>query len=57
MTTIAATARGAAKPAANPNKALDLRDALVDLFERHNQSGRSDLTVIPATFLRVTVSR
>jgi ubiquinone/menaquinone biosynthesis C-methylase UbiE len=38
-------------------KALELRDALVDLFERQNQSGRRDLTVIPATFLRVTVSR
>jgi len=37
-------------------KALELRDALVDLFTRHNQSGQSDLTVIPATFLRVTVS-
>jgi SAM-dependent methyltransferase len=36
-------------------KALELRDALVDLFARQNQSGRSDLTVIPATFLRVTV--
>ena len=38
-------------------KALELRDALVELFERQNQSGRGDLTVIPATFLRVTVSR
>jgi len=38
-------------------KALELRDALVDLFARQNQSGRSDLTSIPATFLRVTVSR
>lgn len=38
-------------------KALELRDALVDLFARQNQSGRSDLTVIPATFLRVTVAR
>jgi SAM-dependent methyltransferase len=38
-------------------KASELRDALVDLFVRQNQSGRSDLTVIPATFLRVTVSR
>jgi SAM-dependent methyltransferase len=38
-------------------KALELRDALVELFARQNQSGRSDLTVIPATFLRVTVSR
>jgi len=38
-------------------KALELRDALVELFARQNQSGRSDRTVIPATFLRVTVSR
>ena len=38
-------------------KARELRDALVQLFERQNRSGRSDLTVIPATFLRVTVSR
>jgi len=38
-------------------KALELRDALVELFVRQNQSGRRDLTVIPATFLRVTVSR
>ena len=38
-------------------KARELRDALVGLFERQNQSGRSDLSVIPATFLRVTVSR
>jgi len=38
-------------------KALDLREALVELFVRQNLSGRSDLTVIPATFLRVTVSR
>ena len=37
-------------------KARELRDALVQLFERQNRSGRSDLTVIPATFLRVTVS-
>jgi SAM-dependent methyltransferase len=43
--------------AAKNGKALELRDALVDLFERQNQSGRRDLTVIPATFLRVTVSR
>jgi SAM-dependent methyltransferase len=38
-------------------KALELRDALVELFARQNQSGRGDLTVIPATFLRVTVTR
>ena len=38
-------------------KAEELHDALVRLFERQNQSARSDRTVIPATFLRVTVSR
>lgn len=38
-------------------KALELRDALVELFAAQNRSGRSDFTVIPATFLRVTVSR
>jgi SAM-dependent methyltransferase len=38
-------------------KAEELHDALVDLFERQNQSVRADATVIPATFLRVTVSR
>jgi SAM-dependent methyltransferase len=38
-------------------KAGELRDALVDLFERQNQSARADAAVIPATFLRVTVSR
>lgn len=43
--------------AAKNGKADELHAALVDLFERQNQSGRGDLTVIPATFLRVTVSR
>jgi len=43
--------------AAKNGKADELHAALVELFERQNQSGRSDLTVIPATFLRVTVSR
>jgi SAM-dependent methyltransferase len=38
-------------------KAVELHAALVELFERQNRSGRSELTVIPATFLRVTVSR
>jgi SAM-dependent methyltransferase len=38
-------------------KANELRDALVDLFERQNQSGHSDSTEIPAIFLRVTVAR
>jgi len=35
----------------------ELHGALVDLFERQNRSGRADFTVIPATFLRVTVAR
>ena len=43
--------------AAKNGKAGELHAALVELFERQNQSGRSDLTVIPATFLRVTVAR
>jgi SAM-dependent methyltransferase len=43
--------------AAKNGKADALHAGLVELFERQNQSGRSDLTVIPATFLRVTVSR
>jgi SAM-dependent methyltransferase len=38
-------------------KTAELREALVHLFERQNQSGRADFTEIPATFLRVTVSR
>jgi SAM-dependent methyltransferase len=38
-------------------KAAELRDALVNLFDRQNQSGRAGSTEIPATFLRVTVSR
>jgi len=43
--------------AAKNGKAPELHSALVELFERQNQSGRTDSTVIPATFLRVTVSR
>ena len=42
---------------AKNGKAGELHAALVELFERQNQSGRSDLAVIPATFLRVTVAR
>jgi len=38
-------------------RATELRAALVDLFDRQNQSGRTGFTEIPATFLRVTVSR
>lgn len=37
-------------------RADDLRRELEALFTSQNQSGRSDLTRIPATFLRVTVS-
>jgi SAM-dependent methyltransferase len=43
--------------AAKNGKAAELHSALVALFERQNQSGRTDSTVIPATYLRVTVSR
>lgn len=38
-------------------KADALRSELETLFEAQNKSGRSDVTSIPATFLRVTVSR
>jgi SAM-dependent methyltransferase len=38
-------------------KATELRDALVALFERQNQSGQTEYTEIPATFMLVTVSR
>jgi len=38
-------------------KADDLRRELVELFTRQNTSGNNSLTVIPATFLRVTVKR
>ena len=34
----------------------ELQTALEALFNRHNTSGRSDVTSIPATFLRVTVT-
>jgi SAM-dependent methyltransferase len=37
-------------------KAAELRAELVELFERQNQGGQ-ETTVIPATFLRVTVER
>jgi len=43
--------------AAKDGRAEALNDALVELFERENRSRRDDFTVIPATFLRVTVSR
>jgi SAM-dependent methyltransferase len=38
-------------------KEAELRKELVDLFESQNQSGSSYKTSIPATFLRVTVTR
>jgi SAM-dependent methyltransferase len=37
-------------------KAADLQQELEQLFERQNRSGTKDATVIPATFLRVTVA-
>jgi hypothetical protein len=43
--------------AAKAGRAADLEKELVALFEKENRSGRKDATVIPATFLRVTVSR
>jgi SAM-dependent methyltransferase len=38
-------------------KAADLQRELDGLFERQNQSGDNSTTVIPATYLRVTVTR
>ncbi|MBS1661751.1 MAG: methyltransferase domain-containing protein [Bacteroidetes bacterium] len=38
-------------------KAADLQRELEDLFNRHNQSGSSNTTRIPANFLKVTVTR
>jgi len=38
-------------------KADDLRRELVELFTRQNTSGNGNATVIPATFLRVTVRK
>lgn len=37
-------------------RATDLQHELEDLFHSHNTSTRGDLTIIPATFLRVTVA-
>ena len=37
-------------------RAADLQRRLEDLFETQNRSSRKDMTSIPATFLRVTVS-
>jgi hypothetical protein len=37
-------------------RAGDLRKELVALFDRHNTSTRDDVTSVPATFLRVTVT-
>jgi len=41
--------------AASQGSETALRDELVQLFERQNQSGSPATTLIPATFLRVTV--
>jgi hypothetical protein len=37
-------------------RAADLQRQLEDLFKAQNNSSRKDMTSIPATFLRVTVS-
>ena len=42
--------------AAQSGRAADLQAELEGLFERENQSGTESATVIPATFLRVTVT-
>lgn len=39
------------------SKDSELRDAPVELFERPNESGRCDLSVIPATFPYAALSR
>lgn len=41
--------------AAANGKAADLERELIDLFERQNTSTEADRTILPATFLRVTV--
>lgn len=38
-------------------KAADLQQALEALFDRENRSDAAGATIIPATFLRVTVTR
>jgi len=38
-------------------RSVELQKELEDLFTSQNQSGRNDATSIPATFLRVTVTR
>jgi ubiquinone/menaquinone biosynthesis C-methylase UbiE len=43
--------------AENNGRAADLQRELETLFETHNQSGNPDKTIIPATFLKVTVTR
>lgn len=42
--------------ATSSGRAHELEKELVELFERHNQSGSKSTTVVPATFLRVTVT-
>jgi hypothetical protein len=41
--------------AAKNGKAEDLQNELELLFNQHNQAKTNDMTIIPATFLRVTV--
>ena len=43
--------------AENDGKAEELQRELVTLFESRNESGSSEKTVIPANFLRVTITR
>jgi hypothetical protein len=43
--------------AAKNNKANDLQRELEELFNRQNKSQREDATIIPATYLRITVKR
>lgn len=43
--------------AAKDGREDELHAELTELFESKNESGRVDQTVVPATFLRVTVSR
>jgi hypothetical protein len=38
------------------DRAADLHKELEELFNRQNQSPRKDVTSLPATFLRVTVT-
>ena len=42
--------------AGKSGRAAELQRQLEDLFKAQNMSSRKDMTSIPATFLRVTVS-